>query len=153
MGYFVLTVRIFLLTLSGFAIQEVLARSFYARKQAWPPFFGVVIRTIIYLSVGITAVLLFRQAGAPAIAMAEFAATIEAIILYTWLNQRLPERVQVGSAILKGMVAALIGGVTAYSLASFVPGSAVMTALLGMIVGGLICIPIIWSEIKLLLNL
>jgi hypothetical protein len=38
-------------------------------------------------------------------------------------------------------------------LAVIVPGSAVLTALLGMVVGGLVALPIIWSEIKLLLNL
>jgi hypothetical protein len=63
------------------------------------------------------------------------------------------EPIVVWSAVGKGVVAALIGGVTAYGLAVIVPGSAVLTALLGMVVGGLICIPIIWSEIKLLLNL
>ena len=56
-------------------------------------------------------------------------------------------------ALFKGLAAALLGGVTAYSLARFVPGSAVLTALLGMTVGGLICLPLIWSEIKLLLKL
>jgi hypothetical protein len=30
------------------------------------------------------------------------------------------------------------------------PGSAVLTALLGMVVGGLVALPFIWSEIKLL---
>ncbi len=57
------------------------------------------------------------------------------------------------SAVGKGVVAAVIGGVTAYSLAVIVPGSAVLTALLGMFVGGLVCLPIIWSEIKLFLKL
>ncbi|HRQ33601.1 MAG TPA: hypothetical protein PLM89_10925 [Anaerolineales bacterium] len=51
------------------------------------------------------------------------------------------------------MIAAAVGGVTAYLLAVYIPGSAVLTALLGMTIGGLICLPIIWSEIKLLLKL
>ena len=42
---------------------------------------------------------------------------------------------------------------TAYLVALYVPGSAVLTALLGMVVGGLVALPIIWSEIKLLLKL
>ena len=46
-----------------------------------------------------------------------------------------------------------IGGVTAYLLADYIPGSAVLTALLGMTIGGIVCLPIIWSEIKLLLKL
>ena len=50
-------------------------------------------------------------------------------------------------------LAAVIGGVTAYLLAAYIPGSAVLTALLGMTIGGIVCLPIIWSEIKLLLKL
>ena len=63
------------------------------------------------------------------------------------------EPIVVWGAVGKGLVAALIGGVTAYGLAAKVPGSPVLTALLGMSVGGLICLPIIWSEVKLLLKL
>jgi hypothetical protein len=59
----------------------------------------------------------------------------------------------VWSAVFKGVSAAVLGGITAYGLARFIPGSAVLTALLGMMIGGLICLPIIWSEVKLLLKL
>lgn len=62
------------------------------------------------------------------------------------------EPIVVWSAVGKGVVAALIGGVTAYGVALYVPGSALWTALLGMVIGGLISIPIIWSEIKLFEN-
>ena len=63
------------------------------------------------------------------------------------------EPIVVWSAVIKGLVAAVIGGTTAYLLAVYIPGSAVLTALLGMTIGGLVCLPIIWSEIKLLLKL
>jgi hypothetical protein len=59
----------------------------------------------------------------------------------------------VWSAVFKGLGAAMIGGITAYALAVYVPGSAVLTALLGMIGGGLVALPFIWSEVKLLLKL
>jgi hypothetical protein len=78
---------------------------------------------------------------------------IESIILFSWLSNRLHEPLKVWSAVAKGVIAALIGGVTAYYLAAYTPGSAVLTALLGMVIGGLICLPIIWTEIKLLLKL
>jgi hypothetical protein len=35
----------------------------------------------------------------------------------------------------------------------YMPGSAILTALVGMLVGGLVALPIIWSEVKLLLRL
>jgi peptidoglycan biosynthesis protein MviN/MurJ (putative lipid II flippase) len=152
-GFFVLTVRIFLLTLSGFAIQEVLARSFYARKEAWTPFFSVAIRTVCYLSVSITAVVFFSRVGAPAIALAEFAPTIEAVVLYAWLNQRLPERMKVGGSIIKGLIAAIIGGVVTYAIALYLPGGAIVSSLAGMTVGGLVALAIVWSDVKQLINL
>lgn len=147
------TTRAYLLTLTGYAIQEIASRSFYARKEPYFPLYAVGIRLALFITVGIAGITLFRDIGAPVIAFAEIALLIESIILFIWLSRRLQAPLVVWSAVGKGMVAALIGGITAYGLAVFVPGSAVWTALLGMVVGGLICLPIIWSEIKLLLNL
>jgi putative peptidoglycan lipid II flippase len=147
------TTRAYLLTLTGFSIQEIAARSFYARKEPMFPLYAVLIRLAIFLAVGITGITLFRHVGAPIIALAELALLVESIILFVWLSNKMHEPIIVWSAIGKGVVAAILGGVTAYSVAVIVPGSAVLTALLGMLVGGLVCLPIIWSEIKLLLKL
>ena len=147
------TTRAYLLTLTGFSIQEIAARSFYARKEPMFPLFTVILRLVIFIAIGILGITLFRQIGAPIIAFAEIALLIESIVLFRWLSQRTHEPLQVRIAVLKGLASALIGGVTAYSLAVIVPGSAVLTALLGMVVGGLVALPFIWSEVKLLVNL
>ncbi len=147
------TTRAYLLTLTGFAVQEIGARSFYARKEPFFPLYAVLIRLAIFIAVGSAGITFFPEVGAPVIALAEIALLFESIILFSWLSKKMLEPIIVWSAVSKGVVAALIGGITAYALALYVPGSAVMTALLGMIVGGLVCIPIIWSEIKLLLKL
>ncbi|HZJ24599.1 MAG TPA: lipid II flippase MurJ, partial [Anaerolineales bacterium] len=147
------TTRAYLLTLTGFSIQEIAARSFYARKQPMFPLYAVILRFVMFIAIGIAGITLFREVGAPVIAFAEIALLIESIILFGWLSNRLHEPLNVWRAVAKGAVAALLGGVTAYGLAVYLPGSAVLTALLGMLIGGLICLPIIWSEIKLLLKL
>ena len=147
------TARVYLLTLAGYAAQETLVRAFYARQEPWPPVWSVLIRLGIYLGVGVSAILFFQNIGAPAIAFAEIAATVEAVILFVWLNRRLPERTAVGGALFKGLVASLIGASAAYSLALMLPGGAIATALVGITVGGLIVLPIIWKEIRLLFNL
>lgn len=147
------TTRAYLLTLTGYAIQEIAARSFYARKEPYFPLYAVGIRLALFISIGVLGITVFRNIGAPVIAFAEIALLIESIILFAWLSRRLHTPLVVWSAVGKGVVAALIGGVTAYGLAVIVPGSAVVTALLGMVVGGLVSLPIIWSEIKLLLKL
>ena len=89
---------------------------------------------------------LTKSIGAPIIALAEIALLVESIFLFAWLSNKMHEPIFVWSAIGKGVVAALIGGVTAYGLSVIVPGSALWTALLGMVLGGLVCIPIVWSE-------
>lgn len=146
------TTRAYLITLTGFSIQEIAARSFYARKEPLFPLYAVILRLAMFIAIGIAGITFFREIGAPIIAFAEIALLIESIILFSWLSNRLHEPLKVWSAVIKGLVAALIGGVTAYLLAERVPES-VLTALLGMVIGGSICLPIIWSEIKLLLNL
>ena len=147
------TTRAYLLTLTGFSIQEIAARSFYARKEPMYPLYAVILRLAMFIGIGYLGITFFKSIGAPVIAFAEIALLIEAIILFGWLSNKMHEPIVVWSAVGKGVVAALIGGLTAYSVALYVPGSALWTALLGMVVGGLICLPIIWSEIKLFLKL
>lgn len=147
------TTRAYLITLTGYSIQEVAARSFYARKEPMFPLYAVILRLSLFILIGIAGITLFQDIGAPLIAFAEIALLIEAIVLFGWLNRRLGEPLRVWSAVGRGLVAAMVGGVTAYILAVIVPGSAVLTALLGMVVGGLAVLPLIWSEIKLLLRL
>ena len=147
------TTRVFLLTLAGYSVQEVMARAFYARKEAWWPFFSVTMRIVIYLTVGILAISYFKGIGAPAIALAELSLTVEAIFLLFVLNRKLPERITAGSSVLKGFGAALVSGAVAYALAVYLPGNAILTALVGMSVGGLVALPFISRELRLLFNL
>ncbi|HEX5810411.1 MAG TPA: lipid II flippase MurJ [Anaerolineales bacterium] len=147
------TTRAYLLTLTGFSIQEIAARSFYARKEPLFPLYAVGLRLVIFITIGIAGLTFFRQIGAPVIAFAEIALLIESIVLLGWLSKRTHEPLRVWSAVVQGLAAALIGGVTAYAVAMYMPGSAILTALVGMIVGGLVALPIIWSEVKLLLRL
>lgn len=117
------------------------------------PLYAVILRLAMFIAAGVAGLTFFKDIGAPIIAFAEIALLIESIILFSWLSKRMHEPLRVWSAVLKGLAAALIGGVTAYGLALYVPGSSVLTALLGMTIGGLVALPIIWSEIKLLLEL
>jgi putative peptidoglycan lipid II flippase len=148
-----LTTRIYLLALCGYSVHEVAARAFYARKEALYPLAGVAIRLVIYLAIGISAVVFFPHIGAPAIAFAEISLTVEAILMFSWLSKKLHEPIRLNGALFKGLIAAVIGGTLAYSLAWFVPGSAVTTALLGMSVGGIAALVIIWREVRLLFQL
>lgn len=147
------TTRAYLLTLTGFAIHEVAARSFYARKEPLYPLYAVLLRLAIFLGIGITGVTVFRNLGAPVIAFAEIAVLIEAIVLFTWLSNRTHEPIRVGGAVTRGLLAALVGGALTYALALWLPGGAVATALLGMVLGGLSALALVWPEARLLFKL
>jgi putative peptidoglycan lipid II flippase len=147
------TARAYLLTLTGYSIHEIAARSFYARKEPLFPLYAVILRLVIFLAIGITGLTLFRSVGAPVIAFAEIALLIEAVVLFRWLSARTHEPIRVWSAVLRGVGAALIGGTIAYLIAWLVPGSAILTALLGMAVGGAISLALVWQEARLLLRL
>ncbi len=147
------TTRAYLLTLTGYTIHEIAARSFYARKEPMFPLYAVILRLVMFLAIGISGVLFFRDIGAPVIAFAEIALLIEAVILFGWLSARTHEPIRVGGAISRGLIAALVGGAAAYGLSWFVPGSAVLTALFGMVIGGLLALIVVRREARLLFNL
>jgi putative peptidoglycan lipid II flippase len=147
------TTRAYLLTLTGYTIQEIAARAFYARKEPLYPLYAVLIRIGVFLLIGIAGLTFLRGIGAPIIAFAEIALLVEAIVMFGWLSRKMNEPLRVWSAVVKGILAAVVGGLTAYALAVYLPGSAILTALIGMVIGGLVTLPIIWSEVKLLFQL
>ena len=147
------TTRAYLATLTGYTIHEIAVRAFYARKEPMFPLYAVFIRLAIFLVIGIIGVALFPNIGAPVIAFAEIALLVEAIILLGWLSKRTHEPLRTGNSIIKGLIAAVVGGVITYLVALYLPGGAIITAFIGMSVGGVIALAIVWSEAKLLLKL
>lgn len=147
------TTRAYLATLTGYTIHEIGVRAFYARKEPMFPLYAVLIRLAIFLVIGIAGLTFFPQIGAPIIAFAEIALLIEAVILFGWLSKRTHEPIHVGSSVLKGLIAAVVSGITTYAIALYLPGGAIVTALIGMLIGGLIALAIVWSEAKQIFNL
>jgi putative peptidoglycan lipid II flippase len=147
------TVRFYLLALAGESVLEVAARAFYARKDALRPFVASFINTVFFIGGGALILLRWPEWGAPGIALLEMAFTIEAIILLVWLNRLLPAKVTLGTSLLRGLAGALVGGGVAYGLALWLPLSGTLSSLLALPVGFAACLPFIWPEIRLLLQL
>ncbi|MFH2040253.1 MAG: murein biosynthesis integral membrane protein MurJ [Chloroflexota bacterium] len=147
------TLRAYLLVLTGYAIQEVIARSFYARKEAMIPLYGVMIRIVLYLFFGLLGVNLFTTLGAPVIALAEGAIIFEAFILFIWLGRKLERKFFIRSALMRGLLAAILSGAITYFLALYLPGPGYLTAMVGMAIGAFVALPIIYSELRLLFQL
>jgi putative peptidoglycan lipid II flippase len=147
------TAQVYMLVLTGYAIQEILARTFYSRREAVVPLRGVIIRLIVYIAIGAVVVTYFPQWGAAGIALAELSLTVEAVFLLLWLNRRVEPSVTTWGAVLRGGAAALMGGATAYGLLMWLPIPGVMAASAAMVVGGLVAIPFILPYLRLMLRL
>ncbi|MBK6792207.1 MAG: murein biosynthesis integral membrane protein MurJ [Anaerolineales bacterium] len=147
------TTRAYLATLTGYTIHEIAIRAFYARKEPMVPLYAISIRLVIFLVIGILGVTFFKNIGAPVIAFSEIALLIEAIIILGWLSKRTHEPLKTNTAVFKGLIAAGIGGVVTYLIALYLPGGAIITALIGMLIGGGIALVIVWSEAKQVIRL
>ncbi|GAB1472305.1 murein biosynthesis integral membrane protein MurJ [Chloroflexota bacterium] len=147
------TTRAYLATLAGYTVHEIAIRAFYARKEPLIPLYAIGIRLVIFLTIGIVGVTYFKSIGAPIIAFAEIALTVEAVFILSWLSKRTHEPLKTNNAVLKGFVAAGIGGAVTYFIAVYLPGGAIVTALIGMMAGGVIALAIVWSEAKTILKL
>lgn len=147
------TARAYLLTLTGYVLQEIAGRAFYARKQPLFPLYAVILRVILFSAFGYAAVTTFRTIGAPMIALAELSLLIEAIVLLAWLAHDIKASLRLGRAISLGLAGALMGGLVAYGLAVFLPSGAVFSALAGMTVGGGLALAIVAPEARQIFRL
>jgi putative peptidoglycan lipid II flippase len=147
------TSQVYMLVLTGYALQEILARTFYSRREAIVPLRGVLIRLAVYIAIGVVVVKFFPQWGAAGIALAELSLTVESIFLLLWLNRKVSPPVTAWGAVSRGGLAALTGGLVAYALLMWLPIPSVFAALGAMAVGGAITIPFILPYLRLMLRL
>jgi putative peptidoglycan lipid II flippase len=145
--------RGFLVGLTGQCLKEVAVRSFYARRDAITPVITAGINLLLYIVLGIA---LFRPLGAAGISLTDsLAFTSEAILLIVLLNRHLIRRLNPGGALLRALLAALIGG-GVVSLILLLPLSTSQPLLVGVAalgLGGLVALLPIFKEIRLLLRL
>lgn len=150
--------RMYLLGLTGHALLEIAARSFYARQDARTPLWAAALNAALYL---IFAIAFSGWWGYAGIALANsLAFTLEALLLLWLLNRRLPGLLRLGDTLVRTGAAAVLGALVSLAvLAIFQTDSAgtltqiaVGTAALAL--GALAVLPLIWSrELKLLLKL
>lgn len=147
------TTRGFLVGLTGQCLLEVMVRSFYARQDAITPLIAAGINLVVYIVLG---VVLFQIFGAPGISLGDsLAFTSEALLLMVLLNRRLIRRLTPGPALMRALLAALVGGIVV-SIFLALPAAVsqpLIMAVAGLAVGGVVAVLPIWKEIRLLLRL
>ena len=152
----VLASRAYLLGMTGHALLEIAARSFYARQDARTPLFAAALNAALYI---LLAVSFSRLWGHTGIALANtLAFTLEAGLLFYLLNRKTPGIFRVRATVLRVGGAVLAGGGTVYVLLTFLPLSAsliasTLAAAAALLAGGVIALPFIWPELKTLVRL
>jgi putative peptidoglycan lipid II flippase len=145
-------VRGFLIGLMGHNLLEVAARSFYAQQDAITPLVGAIVNVMIYIPMGM---LLLQPLGVLGISLTDSVAfTIQTIFLLVMLLRKPFIQINVISTVVRvipGALAAL--GVVLAVQAAGIQAPAIFIGLAGMVAGGLMALPFIWQEIRVLLRL
>jgi putative peptidoglycan lipid II flippase len=142
--------RAFLLGLTGHTWLEVAVRSWYAQQNATIPLLGGVFQIGLFL---ILANLLSHSLGVAGLALADtLAFTSQAVLLLTLLARRTPGLLRLERTLLRAGLGAALGGLAAYAVQTL-PFAALPLALGAIALGGLLSLPFIWPEIKLLVRL
>jgi len=151
-----LATRIYLLGLTGHAMLEISARSFYAQQDAKTPLLAALINAVGYIGV---VFLLSNWLGFAGVALANILAfTIEALLLLWWLNRRFPGLLNVGKTILRTSLPSIPLAAITYWLVEIqfaATGDLTRAAIAAtlMALAMLLTIPFIWQEVQLMMRL
>ena len=140
--------------LIGHSLLEVAARAFYAQQKAIAPLITSGLTALAFILLGLFFTPLL---GAPGIGLANtLAFTAEMLFLFWLIGRKHPGWFKLDKPFLRIALASTCSGLLAYFLISFIPWenlSSVMSALVGgaaLGVSGMVVIPFIWPEVKLL---
>jgi putative peptidoglycan lipid II flippase len=145
--------RAFLAGLAGQSCLEIAVRAFYAQKNARIPLFVSGLNAIAFVGF---ALLLRPWLGVVGIALAiSLAYTGEAVLLFYLLNRKLPVHLVISGSLVRGLLAAAIGGALVWIILNGVslPLPAYISSIIGLTVGGLLALPLIWRELRLIIKL
>ena len=149
-GLLVWSTRAYLAGIVGYSLQEVAARAFYAQQNARTPLLTAAFRILVFLLMG---ALLLRPFGAPGIALADsLAISSEALVQLLLLNRKLPGLLHIGSTLLRAGLVSAAGAVLVFLILRLPFPELLMTAA-ALGAGGLLVLPFIWPELRLLVKL
>ncbi len=144
--------RAFLVGLMGQSLIEVAARAFYAQQNALVPLGASFLTTVVFVGLAIG---LGYALGAPGIALANsLAFSGEAALLWYLLNRRYSGVVSARATLLRAIPVALACGLLVIGLLRLpLPGPDILIGVLALGAGGLLAVPFILPELKLLVKM
>ena len=141
----------FLIGLVGDTWLEVAVRSFYANQNTRTPLIAAFIQATAFILLSIILSPIIGLAGIPLSAALTF--TIQAVVLLTILNRRFPGLLKLESTGIRAAAAAVGAGLVTAAVLAFLPIPTLLRTLVALLTGGLAALPLIWQEVRLLLNL
>ena len=141
----------FLAGLVGDTWLEVAVRSFYANQNTRTPLIAAFSQVVAFIILSSLLSPIIGLAGIPLAAALTF--TTQALVLLAILNRRFSGLLDIRSTAPRALIAAISAGALTLILMNVLPLSTIPATFIALLIGGLICIPIIWPEIKLLLKL
>ena len=145
------TARAYMGGVLGYSLVETAVRAFYAQQNPRIPLLAAGLRTLAYIGLG---VLLFRRLGPPGLGIADTVAVIgESCCLFYWLNRDTPGILKANTTLLRVILVSSVGGMLTFGLLHYLPLSDLPRALAALTIGGLLILPFIWPEVKLLVKL
>lgn len=145
------TARAYLLGLMGHALLEVVARSFYAEKDANTPLIGTFLRLGTY---SILAIILFKPLPVMGIALADsIGVTAEVIFMYILLRKRLPDLLYEKKGILRIVLGIVVSVGIVYGSLALLPFSDIVNAVLAAVLSGGIYLFFIKKEVQSLFHI
>jgi putative peptidoglycan lipid II flippase len=148
-----LAARVYLMGMTGHALLEVASRSFYARQNALIPLLAAALNAGMYI---LFAVNFSRLLGVAGIALANsLAFTFEASLLLYLLNSKIPGVLQIGKLLPRVLAVATLVGAGVYGAVQYIslPLPEYIFGALVMGVGGLVLLPFILPELRVLVRL
>jgi len=151
------TVRAYMAGLVGHSLLEVAARAFYAQQKALTPLLTSGATALAFI---LLALILTPALGAPGIGLANtLAFTGEALLLLWLVGRKFPALMNIGKPLLRISLVSAVSGVLVYLFLNLIPlgslsivmGTAAGIGLIGL--GGLLVLPFIWPEVKMLGNI
>jgi putative peptidoglycan lipid II flippase len=144
--------RGFLVGLMGHALIEVASRAFYAQQNALIPLAASFLATLTFV---ILAVGLGFTIGAAGIALANgLAFSGEALLLWILLSRRFAGVADSRSTLVRVIPIALLAGLVTYGMLQLsLPISEIIIGAIALGVGGLVVLPFILPELKLLIKM
>jgi len=141
----------FLIGLVGDTWLEVAVRAFYANQNTRTPLIAAFAQAAAFVLLSILLAPIVGLAGIPLAAALTF--TTQAIVLLAILGRRFPGLLRLDTTWLRAIGAAAAAGVSIAAVLLWLPISPVPRTLIGLAAGAMAATPLIWRELRLLLNL